>query len=165
MHWVVVGQFGKAHGLKGLVKVHSFTDPKDNLLRYENWHMRSKDGWQKVELERVQLQDRAILAKIAGINDRDAAGLITNCQIAVAEEALPELNPKEHYWFHLIGLEVVNTQGVSFGKVDDLMATGSNDVLIVKGEKERLIPYLPEQVIVEVDRSNGVIRVDWDENF
>lgn len=165
MNWVVVGQFGKAHGLKGYIKVHSFTHPKDNLLRYNQWHMNVDQDWRKVELERVQLQDRAILAKIVGVHDRDAAALFTNRQIAVVETALPELAEDEHYWFHLIGLEVVNTQGISLGNVEELMATGSNDVLIVKGSRVHLIPYLLDQVILEVDCKRGVIRVDWDENF
>lgn len=165
MQWVVVGQFGKAHGLKGLVKVHSFTQPEDNLLRYPNWHMKTKDGWVKVELEQVRLQGHSILAQIANINDRDQAAALTNRQIAVPEDVLPDLEEDEHYWFHLIGLQVINRQGINLGSVEDLMTTGSNDVLVVKGEKEYLIPYLPEIYVLKINKDEGVITVDWDENF
>lgn len=165
MQWVIVGQFGKAHGLKGLVRVHSFTLPEDNLLRYPDWYMKTSEGWMKIKVERMQLQGRSILAKVTDIDDRDQVAQLTNRQIAVPEDSLPALEAGEHYWFHLIGLQVVNLQGVVLGKVEDLMATGSNDVLVVKGVKEFLIPYLPDQFVFDIDQDNKRIVVDWDENF
>ncbi|MCC5792375.1 MAG: ribosome maturation factor RimM [Legionellaceae bacterium] len=165
MRWVVVGRFGKAHGLRGLVKVHSFTQPEDNILRYSHWHMQSSAGWVPVKLEDVRMQGRSLLAKVEGIDDRDAVIQLTNCDLAVAESALPSLPEGEHYWFELISMRVINQQGIELGEVKDILSTGANDVLVVRGEREHLIPFLVPQYVVQIDKKAKQMIVDWDENF
>jgi 16S rRNA processing protein RimM len=98
------------------------------------------------------------------VNDRDAAFTCKGKQVAVPKATLPELEDNEYYWSDLIGLEVKNQQGVGFGKVADVFETGANDVVVVKGKIERLIPFIA-QTILEVSLDNQTMLVDWDEDF
>lgn len=163
--WVVIGRFGRAHGVKGLITVHSFTEPRDNALRYTDWHIKRDNQWQPVNLLRVDVTDKQILALVEGYSDRDQVAGLTNMDIAVHGEQLPELPPGDYYWHQLIGMQVINQQGVNFGVVSDMMPTGSNDVIVVSGEKRHLIPYLPGRYVLHVDKDNDVILVDWDADF
>ncbi|KTD00049.1 ribosome maturation factor RimM [Legionella erythra] len=163
--WVVIGRFGRAHGVKGLITVHSFTEPRDNVLRYTDWHMLRNNQWQPVNLLRVDVIDKQILALVEGYSDRDQVAALTNLDIAVSSEQLPELPSGDYYWHQLIGLQVMNQQGVLFGTVTDMMPTGSNDVMVVEGEKRHLIPYIPGRYVVHVDLEKHVILVDWDADF
>lgn len=163
--WVVIGRFGRAHGVKGLITVHSFTEPRDNVLRYTDWHMLRNNQWQPVNLLRVDVTDKQILALVEGYSDREQVAVLTNLDIAVSSEQLPELPSGDYYWHQLIGLQVMNQQGVLFGTVTDMMPTGSNDVMVVEGEKRYLIPYIPGRYVVNVDLEKHVILVDWDADF
>lgn len=87
------------------------------------------------------------------------------CEIGIRPEQMPATGPGEYYWRDLEGLEVVNLQGERLGRVDHLLETGANDVLVVVGERERLIPFVSAQVVTEVDLETGLIRVDWDKDF
>lgn len=163
--WIVVGRFGRAHGIKGFVTVHSFTDPRDNILRYTDWHAYIGKQWQPLKLLRVEINDKTILAQIEGYHEREQVADLTNIEIAIRREQLPTLKPGEYYWHELIGMNVVNQQGASLGKVVEIMPTGANDVLIVEGEKRHLIPYLPDQFIADINSSQRLITVDWDADF
>ncbi|MFC3908673.1 ribosome maturation factor RimM [Legionella dresdenensis] len=163
--WVVIGRFGKVHGIKGFVTVHSFTEPRDNILRYSEWYAFINKQWQVLNLQRVDVTDKHILALIEGFDEREEATKLTNVEIAVPREHLPELEPGEYYWHQLIGLRVCNLQNEELGEVVDMLATGSNDVLVVEGKKRHLIPYLPDQVVTNVDIDNRLITVDWDADF
>jgi 16S rRNA processing protein RimM len=165
MTWIVVGRFGKANGLKGYIRVQSFTEPYENILHYPQWFMQVDKQWRLIEVESKQAKGTHILAKVKGVNDRTAVMAFTNCDIAIKETDLPELVDGEYYWKDIIGLTVKNASGIRLGIVKDLMETGSNDVLIVQGEKEYLIPYLPERFVLDVDQKSRTITVDWDENF
>jgi len=105
------------------------------------------------------------VARLADCTDRDQAQLLMGCEIGIRRDQLPALAPGEYYWNDLIGLRVFNTEGDDFGTVQQLLETGANDVLVVQGEQERLIPFVMKQVIVEVDLDQGRIRVDWDKDF
>ncbi len=161
--WVVIGKFGRPHGIKGFINVNSFTEPKENLLQYPIWHCKLDQQWTLVKLKATEVNGSSIRVKIAGYDDREAVSKLTNIDIAILEEDLPELDESEYYWHQLYGLTVRNKQKDILGKVTEIMSTGSNDVLIVEGEKRHLVPYLPQKVILEVDLSSGVIWVDWEE--
>ena len=113
-----------------------------------------------------------LIVKLEGVSDRDQAQVFVNAEIAVTQSSLPALDDGEFYWKDLMGLTVVNEAGYDLGVVDDIMETGSNDVLVVKanrtdafGKKERLIPFLTDSVIKTVDKTQGRIIVDWDPDF
>ncbi len=163
--WVVIGRFGRPHGIKGFVTVHSFTEPRDNILGYTDWHVFLNNQWQPVNLLCVETHSKAIIALVEGYPERELVARLTNAEIAVQHDQLAKLDPGEYYWHQLIDMKVVNQKGESFGKVIEIMPTGANDVLVVQGEKRHLIPYLPGQFIIDIDNSQRIITVDWDLDF
>lgn len=163
--WVIVGRFGRTHGIKGLITVHSFTEPRDNILRYTDWHIKLADQWQPLKLLNVEINNKSILAQIEGYREREQVAVFTNVEIAVSRKQLPPLEPGEFYWHQLVGMQVVNLQHQELGKVIDVLSTGSNDVLVIEGEKRHLVPYLLDQFITDIDPGKGVITVDWDVDF
>lgn len=162
---VVVGRIGAVFGVKGWLKVHSFTEPMDNILHYHPWYIQTKGKWQAKDVVEFAIQAKQLIVQFAGLHDRDQAQLFTGLEIAVAREQLPKLAKGEYYWADLEGLTVVNTEGVILGKVDYLFATGSNDVMVVKGSKQYLIPFLLKQFVLKVDLPNNSLQVDWDADF
>jgi len=162
---VVVGRISALYGVRGWVKVFSHTDPRDNILHYQPWLVNINGAWQTLEHVEGRIHQQGIVARLDGYDDRDAASTLLGCDIAVRPEQLAVLAPGEYYWSELIGLKVITTEGVELGVVEKLLETGSNDVLVVQGERERLIPYLPDQVVMKVDKERGRIEVDWDPEF
>ena len=159
-----MGRVNAPFGVKGWVKIKPFTETLDALLDYPEWQI-GKDGqWRKAEVEDATLHGDFVVAKLAGCNDRDAAFALRGQEIAVYREELPDTEEGEFYWEDLIGLAVVNRDGVELGKVASLMGTGAHDVLVVKGEKEIskeiLIPFV-EVYVLNVDLAQGRIEVDW----
>lgn len=163
--WIVIGRFGRPHGIKGFVTIQSFTDPRDNILRYTDWHVYMQQSWKPIKLLSLEVHIKAIIAQIDGFPGREAVAELTNIEIAVSKDQLAPLEPGEYYWHQLVGMTVVNQQGDLFGQVSDVMPTGSNDVLLVQGEKKHLIPYLPGKYIVNIDDLERIITVDWDLDF
>ena len=164
--WLVIGRFGRPHGIKGFITVVSFTEPRENILDYTHWHVGTKGQWQPLNVLETSVNNKFILAKIDGYTEREQVAQLTNVEIAVKREQLTTLKPDEYYWHELIGMNVVNQQGVAMGVVSEMIATGSNDVLIVVNEQQRhLIPYLPDDVILEINPSQRLITVDWDPDF
>mgnify|MGYP000203095277 CR=1 FL=1 len=167
----VLGRVSSVYGVKGWVKIYSYTDPMENILTYSPWLLKIKGEWKPVEVEASKQHGKGLIAKLAGVDDRDVARTCDGVGIAVESERLPDLEEGEFYWSQLENLKVYTESGVLLGKVSHLMETGANDVLVVKGNaesidrNERLIPYLPDQVIKEIDLETGTIRVDWDPEF
>jgi 16S rRNA processing protein RimM len=169
---VVAGKLGAPYGIKGWLKVHSFTDDPEGIFDFSPWLIGQQGNWQAIEVTDWRRHNKSFIAKLANVEDRDQANLLTNYEIAIYESQLPDLPEGEFYWRDLIGLSVVTDKGYDLGKVDDLMETGSNDVLVVKanakdafGQGERLIPYLTDTVVLNVDLNEGIITVDWDPSF
>lgn len=164
-NWIVIGRFGRPHGVKGFVTVHSFTEPRDNILRYTDWHAFLNNKWQPIKLLTVETQSKAIIAQVEGYPERELVARLTNIEIGIQQEQLAPLKPGEYYWHQLIGMQVVNQKGDSFGVVTEILPTGANDVLVIQGEKRHLIPYLPDQFILSIDDQQRQITVDWDVDF
>ncbi|MGJ0484954.1 MAG: ribosome maturation factor RimM [Methylomicrobium sp.] len=162
---VDVGKISGVFGVKGWVKVFSYTSPKENILNYLPWLLKKAGEVKTVEVVDGKLHGSGVIVLIKGVNDRNQAETLLGSEIFIRREQLPETSEGEYYWSDLIGLEVVTTDGVALGVVDSLLETGANDVLIVKGERERAVPFIKEQVIVEIDREGGRIVVDWDPDF
>ncbi|MFO1350203.1 MAG: ribosome maturation factor RimM [Gammaproteobacteria bacterium] len=163
--WIVIGRIVGLHGLQGWVKVISHTEPRDNLVHFDPLYRHTGDGWQPVKIADSHYQGKGVLVKFSGCNDRTVASAWIGQDLAIRRTQLPPPAPGSYYWRDLEDLEVVTLDGVALGKVDHLLATGANDVLVVKGERERLIPFLRDSVIQSVDFERGVIRVDWDPDF
>jgi len=164
-NYVIVGQVSGLFGVKGWVKVYSYTEPRENIIQYSPWFVKSADGWSEIKLQQGKRQGKGVVALLDGYVDRDSSAELIGCEIALQKDQLPKLDKNEYYWNDLVGLKVVNQDQIEFGVVDHLIETGSNDVLIVKGERERLIPYIWDQVVRKVDLDNRLIQVDWDPDF
>lgn len=158
---VVLGRISGLFGVKGWVKIHSFTDPRDSILKYGDWVVGTEGNWRSVELAEGKPHGKTVIARLTGVNDREAAVEYVNSLIGVQRDKLPVNAEGEYYWSDLEGLQVVHKDGRLLGTVAHLLETGANDVLVVRGDREILVPYIRKEVIEEVDLANGVIRVDW----
>jgi 16S rRNA processing protein RimM len=145
--------------------VYSSTATREAILDYSPWLLKVGAEWKAYTVINGQIQGKAIVAQLDGVDNRDLAEKLVGCTVAISREQLKPLRNNEYYWADLLGLEVVNTQGQAFGKVDSLFETGSNDVLVVQGERERLVPWIMHQVIRSVDLNEKRIVVDWDADF
>ncbi|WP_020560331.1 ribosome maturation factor RimM [Thiofilum flexile] len=162
---LVMGKIAGAYGIKGWVKIMSFTHPPEKILRYRPWHLLKAGQPQQVKLKAGRPHGKVLVAWLDGVDDRTQAELLNGYEIAIERQHLPQLDKNEYYWSDLVGLKVVNQQGIEFGQVASLVETGANDVLVVQGERERLVPWILEQVIIHVSLEQGVITVDWDADF
>lgn len=159
-----MGRIAAPFGIRGWVKVQPFTEEIDGLLDFPLWHLGRGEQWREVAVLEADVHHKTLVARLDGCNDRDAAAALKGLEVAVTREALPAAAENEYYWSDLIGLEVVNAQGEVLGKVADMLETGANDVMVVAGERERLIPFVA-QVILEVDLAAGRINVDWGADY
>ena len=162
---VPVGRISGVYGVKGWVRIYSFTAPRDNILQYNPWQIHLPAGWQSVEVLEGKAHGKGVIARLAGCEDRDAAARWMDAEIAIRRSQLPETQAGEYYWSDLIGLRVITGAGEELGTVDHLLETGANDVLVVLGDRERLIPYVVGEVVTEVDLVARELRVDWDPEF
>lgn len=156
----MLGRLAAPYGVKGWIRVRPHTEKAENLLAYSEWWIGREGEWRKVTVAEARLRGRALIARLAGCEDREAAAALRGLALAVPRAALPETREGEYYWVDLIGLAVVNAAGQDLGRVIRILATGANDVLVLWGERERLIPFIAP-VVREVDLKAGVIRVNW----
>ncbi|MBD9425232.1 ribosome maturation factor RimM [Pseudomonas sp. PDM15] len=167
---IVLGKITSVHGVRGEVKIYSFTDPIDNLLDYSPWTLKREGEVKQVELVSGRLQGKVLVAKLKGLDDREVARTFAGFDICVPRALLPDLEDGEFYWHQLEGLKVIDLQGQLLGRLDHLLETGANDVMVVKpcpgslDDRERLLPYT-EQCVQQVDLAAGEMRVDWDADF
>lgn len=167
----VIGRITSVFGVKGWLKVYSYTAPREGILNYRDWTLDLDGRRIPVRLEEGRRQGQAIVVRLKGIDDRDLALRYCGADVKVATEALPDLPEGEYYWFQLEGLDVFTVEGECLGTVHHLMETGSNDVLVIRAsaasidQRERLVPYLPDDVVREVDLDNRRMVVDWDPEF
>ncbi len=162
---LVLGEIVGVHGVRGAVKVMSWTRPRLNIMDYPVWQLDGPAGTQSVKLRAGREQGKGLVAELEGVSDRDQAELLRGMLITVERSALPDKAPGEYYWVDLEGLAVQTMNGQPLGTVSGLIETGANDVLVVTGERERLIPYVPDVYVIAVDLAAGQMTVDWDPEF
>ena len=160
---VIVGRISGLFGVRGWIKIHSFTDPREAILDYRDWLIESGDDWQSIAVAEGKRHGKTIVARLEGIDDRDVAASYVQASIGVDRSQLPETADGEYYWTDLEGLTVRKEDGTVLGTVANLLETGANDVLVVReADREVLVPFVPGQVVKDVDLANGVIDVDWE---
>jgi 16S rRNA processing protein RimM len=142
--------------------VFSYTQPREAILDYDRWFLKQKGEWQAAAVSEGKRHGKTVIVHIDGVDDRDQAAGLVDCDIAVERDALPVAEQGSFYWADLEGLRVIHRDGTELGRVAYLMETGANDVLVVQGEQERLIPFVADKVILGVDLDSGVINVDWE---
>jgi 16S rRNA processing protein RimM len=161
-----VGKVSGVFGVKGWIKVFSFTQPRENILTYSPWYLQKGSEIKEVKPVDGRRQGKQIIAAIDGITDRDAAADLSGWEILIDKSQLPAAEEGEYYWADMVGLKVETDQGVALGVVDHLLETGANDVLVVmNGTRERLIPFLQQQTVLKIDLENNLMVVDWDPDF
>ena len=165
MNWVVVGKIGAPYGVRGWVKLNSFTDPADNIASYRPWRLRHGGEETTVDVVAVEARGNRLVAQIDGIEDRDAAAGLTGMEILVDRACFGPTADDEYYWSDLVGLEVRTADGVVLGRVAEMLETGANDVLVIAGDRRLLIPFIQDQVIRSIDLEAGRIVVDWDPDY
>ena len=165
MRTVLVGEITGSYGVRGWVKVRSYTDPPGSILRYTPWLLERKGRPVEYPLIDGKPHGGNVIALLQGIENPEQARELRGSRILVDRAVFPPAEPGNFYWVDLVGLNVKNLNGQNLGRVEDLMATGANDVLIVRGDRERLIPFLTGATVRSIDLQAGEILVDWDEAF
>jgi len=161
--YVALGYVAAVHGLKGWVNVHSWTRPKEALFDYQPWLL--GDDKRPVKLLEARQQGKGLVALLSAAQDRDQARALVGQQIFVKREHMPETATGEYYWTDLVGLEVLTLKGEALGRVERLLETGANDVLVIRGDREHLVPFVQGQYVTGVDLAAGRMEVDWDPEF
>jgi 16S rRNA processing protein RimM len=159
---VILGRISGLFGVRGWVKVYSYTEPREAVLDYNRWLLSSKDGWQEATVAEGQRHGKTVIVRLDGYDDRDAAAGLIGTDIGIPRDQLPEAGKDQFYWSDLEGLRVLHRDGTELGKLDHMLETGANDVMVVKGETERLIPFVMNEVVLGVDLEKGEIEVDWE---
>lgn len=160
--FVTVGRIGRSYGVKGWLKIQSFTVPEDNILDYSPWYRQVKNTWVPSECDGLDGAGKQILAHFKSYDSPEQAKLLTGQLIAIEASQLPALEQDEYYWRDLEGLEVKTLEGLSLGKVDHLIDNGVYSLLCIKGAKERIIPFIQGKIVKKVDLAEKIIMVEWD---
>ena len=164
--YIHMGEISGVFGVKGWVKVFSYTEPREKIVKYKTWLLsRRQNDYQATKVLNGRRQGKVIVAQLEGVTDPDQAFQLIGTKIVIERKQLARLPKGQYYWSQLEGLSVVTTDGVGLGKVSWLFETGSNNVLVVKGDRERYIPYIVDEVIVNVDLYTAQIVVNWDPEF
>lgn len=163
---VIMGRIAAAHGIRGWVKIQTYTEHLDSLKDYKSWWIGHETGpWREVKVSQCEVHNKTLAALLQDCLDRTAAEKLKGLLIAIPRSSLPQQGSEEYYWSDLIGLDVVNEDGMSLGVVANLLETGANQILSVKsGTGEILIPFVAS-AIKQVDLKNKCIRVDWTADY
>lgn len=162
---VDMGHVAGVYGVRGWIKVISDAEPRERLLDYSPWLLKVGNEWKAYMPLDGSLHGKGLVARLEGVGDREQAEALRGARIAVERTQLEPLPAGEYYWADLLGLRVVTNEGTELGRVIRLLETGANDVLVVQGERERLIPFLRPQVVSAIDLTAGTLVVDWDPEF
>lgn len=167
----MIGRVTSVFGVKGWLKVFSYTDPREGILQYRDWTLVFDKRRLPVTMLEGRRQGPGVVVRLKGVDDRDLALGYCGADIVVPTSSLPPLADGEYYWHQLESLRVETSDGECFGAVQHMIETGANDVMVVQAtadsmdQRERLIPWLPDQVVLGVDLERGVIVVNWDPEF
>ena len=162
---MLVGRIGGAYGIKGWLRVTSFTEPAENIFSYTPWSLHAViDGklQRTVQLVQGKPHGKGLVVQLENVTDRDEAESLRGLEIHVNREFIPEPEEGQYYWADLEGLRVEDKAGTELGQLDQLLDTGSADVMVVCGDKRHLIPFIIGETVIDVDLNAGCIRVDWD---
>jgi len=163
LEMLVVGRIAGLCGVRGWVKVFSETEPRTNILTYGPWYL--GEGLRPWRLVAGRSYGKGLVAQLEGCEDRDRAAALVGLAIRIHRSQLPQLPTDEFYWADLVGLSIETLGGVPLGRVERVFATAANDVLVVAGDRERLLPFVWERVVKDIDLGQGRMRVAWDPEF
>lgn len=159
---LLLGKVSGPFGVQGWVKLFSYTEPREAILKYRDCLLERRGEWVRANWIDGKRHGKTVIAHLEGVDDRESAEGLVGAKIGIRRNDLPEVTDGQYYWSDLQGLEVVHRDGRSLGRVDYLLATGAHDVMVVKGDCETLIPFVLGEYILDVDLANGLVRVDWE---
>lgn len=160
---VTLGHISGVHGVSGWLKIHSLTEPREAIFEYQPWLLGEQR--ETVRIKQGKKHGKHLIALLENIGDREQAKQLVNRKIACFRDQFPELPEASYYWTDLIGLAVETEDGMKLGNIRNMLATGANDVMVVRGERERLIPFVHGVYVKRVDLEQGRVVVDWDPEF
>ena len=164
---LVIGKIGAPYGVKGWVKVTSYTHDLDGVFAYTPWLLGQVQEGKEYVVDQWRIHNKGLVAKLIGVETRDDAESIKNLEISIKAEQLPQLDDSDFYWRELVGMQVITDKGYNMGVIKELFETGANDVLVVRAsessidDRERLIPYIESEVIARIDLDDALIEVNW----
>lgn len=159
---ILIGRVTGVYGIRGWLKIESYTRPRENIFSYQPWYLKREESWQKIHPRDTGLHGKGLVVALEGITDRDIAREMVGAEISIFRSQLAELPTGEFYWVDLIGLQVVNQQGKTLGEMTGILETGANDVMIVEGQGRYLIPIVWDMYVLAVEPGKRRICVDWD---
>jgi 16S rRNA processing protein RimM len=162
---ILIARVVGAFGVRGEVKLQSFTDPLKQALKYQPWVMLHQGQEKEISGVKGRETAKGLTAAFAGVEDRNAAEALVGAEFWVPRSRLPAPKAGEYYWIDLEGMQVRNLDGVDFGKVSHLFNNGANDVIFIQGERTRLLPFVMDDYIKHIDFDAQIITVDWDADF
>ncbi len=144
------------------MKVFSYTEPREAVLKYKGLLLGRNGDWQSIKVAEGQRHGKTVILRLEGVDDREQAAALIGTEIGAMRSALPEPEDGHYYWLDLIGLKVVHRDGTELGTIKDMLETGANDVMVVEGEQERLIPFVKDRIVISVDLHEKQVNVDWE---
>jgi len=164
--YIIIGKLGKTHGVHGWLNLYSNTRPTNKILDYQPLYWMTSSGWQQISIDEIKQHSKNFLIHIKEIDNPEDAKKHTGKEIAILRQQLPNLQKDEFYWTDLEGLTVINqSNNIELGIIDHLLETRANDVMVVIGKKRHLIPFIRNQIVVNIDLDAKIMHVNWDENF
>jgi 16S rRNA processing protein RimM len=163
--FIILAKIGKPFGLKGFLKLHTYTQDADSLLEYPTLFLQKKKTWTPCEFEATEWKGAQLFVKFPGMDSPEEANAFTNLLVGVPQSALPSIVGREYYWADLEGLTVVTQENFVLGKVLYLMDSGAGDLMVIKGETEHVVPFVLDEVVLKVDLEKKIIEVNWSLDF
>ena len=160
---IYLGKITGVHGIKGWLKIQSFSSPPENILNYPSWIIDNQGEEDFYSIEQGRKQNKKIVVKLENIDDRNTAESLINSKILILRSDLPKLSNENYYWSDLVGLSVLNSEETVIGKIESLIETGANDVMVIITLKDEriLIPFVMHEIIKEVNVELNYIKIDW----
>ena len=160
---IYLGKITGVHGIKGWLKIQSFSSPPENILNYPSWIINNQGEEELYSIEQGRKQNNKIVVKLEKIDDRNTAESLINSKIQILRSDLPKLSNENYYWSDLVGLSVLSSEEKVIGKIESLIETGANDVMVIITLKDEriLIPFVMHEIIKEVNVELNYIKIDW----
>lgn len=163
--YIVIGRIGSTYGVKGWLKLQSFTESQSDIFDYQPWYFNTKGQWTVFDCDDTKASAERLLIHVKGYDSPELAKQLTGIELATTRSQLPKLPEGEFYWHDLIGLDVYTTEQVLLGSVVNIISNAAHPLLEIKGEKQHLVPLLFDKFILEVDLSKNKVIADWDPEF
>lgn len=140
----------------------SYTEPREAVLQYKGLLLGRDGRWQSIKVVEGQRHGKSVILHLEGVDDREQAAALIGTEIGANRSELPVPDAGHYYWSDLIGLTVIHRDGIELGTIKEMLETGAHDVMVIEGEQGRLIPFVNEEIVINVDLVKRQVHVDWE---